>query len=872
MDPRVTRVALTVLLLLALVTTIVLAQPPTPPGPPRVPPDPTDRRALTVTKSGTGSGTVTGPGITCGSDCTENYIVGTTTVIFATPTVGSTFIGWSGGGCTGTSSCSVTMTQAQNVTATFTVQTFTLLVQKSGTGSGTVTSVPTGISCGTDCTQDYAYATSVTLAQSAGAGSSFAGWTGDCTGTGPCVLSLTQARTVTASFSSAVFPLTVTKAGTGSGTVTSTPAGINCGADCTESYAGDTSVTLAQSALSGSVFVGWSGSCSGTGPCVVTMDQAKTVTATFNTTSPIACVGPDFAAVNAAVMAAAPGATVRICGGSATYLANQTISPPTWMSIIGAGAGTDAQCAAQGTTGSFTCLTRGSAADAAHRIFSWSTVSGGLSRLSGMTLIGSACCQSVSNGGTTLISGSSGTFRMDNIRFSPRGSGAPDPQYRGYVRGVMDHVTIQGGGANNTFTVVHTSWLSTGANGDKSWNSPLTLGMAEALYFEDNTFPNQVSVGDGAGGSRVVFRFNSFDNVAISTGHGTEERDRGRIQQENYNNTVTQASSGTAIGSRSGVQFNFDNRFVTTVSSGLIIGADFFAYRSPTERGIVWGGAPIVRTVSSLMRSGTTVTGTTVENPNYLFANSYVRIHNSPVAAYNGVWLLTSKSGNIFTFTITGTPANDTSGQARALSPWDTPATATPAYPALDLNCWGPGSVLLSGSNATNTLPREPPGHTLVGCLTFNNLRGPSATVPPTILIPGTIGGAPYIQENRELWNQNTSPSCNTASGTCTTGGGRGPIENRPSAAAGGGCSSTNGGVFYWATNQGNWRKQYGPGNFQNLPPTTPYPANSSGKLYRCTSPNTWTPWYGPNKTVDDPNGTPAGEPYTYPHPLTEIP
>jgi hypothetical protein len=869
MDPRVSRVALAVLVLLALVTTFVLAQPPTPPGPPRVPPDPTDRRALTVTKSGTGTGTVTGPGITCGADCSENYIVGTTTVIFATPTVGSTFTGWSGGGCSGTSSCSVTMSQAQNVTATFTVQIFTLLVQKSGTGTGTITSTPTGISCGTDCNQNYAYATSVTLAQSSGAGSSFAGWTGDCAGTGSCVVSMTQSRSVTATFSSAAFPLTVTKAGTGSGTVTSTPAGINCGADCTETYAGDTSVTLAQSALSGSVFVGWSGNCSGTGACVVTMSQARTVTATFNTTSPIACVAPDFDAVNAAVAAAAPGATVNICGGTRIYNAGQTISPPTWMTIKGAGAGTDAQCAVPDQT-TYTCLTRGSNQKLPHRVFSWNTVSGGLSRLTNMTLIGSAVGPDVPNGGTTLIYGSSGTFRMDNIRFSPRGDGSPDPQYRGYVRGVMDHVTIQGGGANNTWSVVHSSWLGTGANGDKSWHSPLTLGTDQALYVEDCIFPDQVSSGDGAGGSRVVFRFNYYPNVAISTGHGTETRERGRLQQETYNNTLNiTVSTAPWIGGRSGVTLTFDNRLVTTQSSpGLIWGADFLAYRSPTERGVVWNGAPTVRQVSSLTRSGTTVTGTTVENPNYLFANSYVRIHNSPIADYNGVWLVTSKSGNTFTFTITGTPANDTSGQARAQSPWDTTATATPAYPALDLNCWGPGSTLLTGSNALNTLPRQPPGHTLVGCLVWNNRRG----IPPSILVPGIVQGAPYIQENRELWNQNTTPSCNTPSGNCITGGGVGRFVDRPSAAAGGGCSSTNGGVFYWATDQGNWRKKWGSNAPDNHPADEDYPVNASGKLYRCTSPNTWTPWYGPNKTVDDPNGTPAGEPYTYPHPLTLIP
>jgi len=78
--------------------------------------------------------------------------------------------------------------------------------------------------------------------------------------------------------------LTVTKAGTGSGTVTSTPAGIDCGSACSASYGSGTTVTLTATAATGSTFGGWSGGgCSGTGTCQVTMDAAKTVTATFLT-------------------------------------------------------------------------------------------------------------------------------------------------------------------------------------------------------------------------------------------------------------------------------------------------------------------------------------------------------------------------------------------------------------------------------------------------------------------------------------------------------------------------------------------------------------------------------------------------------------
>jgi probable HAF family extracellular repeat protein len=81
--------------------------------------------------------------------------------------------------------------------------TFTLSVVKSGTGSGTVTSSPVGIACGSDCSEAYGSGTSVTLTAKPGRGSSFAGWSGACTGTGSCVVSMTEARSVTATFTGA---------------------------------------------------------------------------------------------------------------------------------------------------------------------------------------------------------------------------------------------------------------------------------------------------------------------------------------------------------------------------------------------------------------------------------------------------------------------------------------------------------------------------------------------------------------------------------------------------------------------------------------------------------------------------------------------
>jgi photosystem II stability/assembly factor-like uncharacterized protein/preprotein translocase subunit YajC len=261
---------------------------------------------LTVLKSGTGSGTVTSnpSGINCGSDCSESYNQGTIVTLTATPASGSTFTGWSGV-CSGTGTCTVTMNAATSVTATFSLQvgSYTLTVVKSGTGSGTVTSSPSGIDCGSDCSESYDQGTSVTLTAAPAAGSTFGGWSGACSGTGTCAVTMNAAKSVTATFNlqAAGNTLTIFKTGTGTGTVTSSPAGINCGDDCSEVYTQGTKVTLTAKADVNSTFTGWSGGgCTGTKTCTVTVDSEITVTASFALKTPDISVSPgslDFGSV-----------------------------------------------------------------------------------------------------------------------------------------------------------------------------------------------------------------------------------------------------------------------------------------------------------------------------------------------------------------------------------------------------------------------------------------------------------------------------------------------------------------------------------------------------------------------------------------------
>ena len=244
----------------------------------------TPRYDLSLSKSGSGSGTITSSpaGINCGNDCSESYNQGTSVTLTATPVSGSIFTGWNGGGCSGTGNCVVTMNNDLTVTATFQLIQKTLSINKSGTGSGNITSSPAGINCGSDCSETYNQGTSVTLTATPVSGSTFSGWSGgNCSGTGNCVVTMNNDLTVTATFKLIQKTLSITKSGTGSGKVTSSPIGINCGSDCREDYNKGTLVTLTATPESGSTFESWSGECSGTGTCQVSMTDNKNVIAIF---------------------------------------------------------------------------------------------------------------------------------------------------------------------------------------------------------------------------------------------------------------------------------------------------------------------------------------------------------------------------------------------------------------------------------------------------------------------------------------------------------------------------------------------------------------------------------------------------------------
>jgi hypothetical protein len=185
---------------------------------------------LTITKAGGGKGTVNSSptGIGCGATCSASFPGGTTVSLTAAPDTGSLFAGWSGGGCSGTGLCTVTLTAATSVTATFRKPKHRLTTTTAGTGAGTVSSTPTGTS-----SADY-------------------------------------------------------ESDTGAGTVSGTPTGTNCGATCSAEYESGTVVTLAAFPAAGSLFAGWDGGgCRGAGSCRVILTAPTTITAIFQKLWPL---------------------------------------------------------------------------------------------------------------------------------------------------------------------------------------------------------------------------------------------------------------------------------------------------------------------------------------------------------------------------------------------------------------------------------------------------------------------------------------------------------------------------------------------------------------------------------------------------------
>ena len=172
----------------------------------------------------TGSGTVTAAGINCvidgtasSQDCNEPHVQGTSVTFTATPTGGSTFLGW-GDACASSGSsttCTVTVSQDVRVSASFAAppsHAVTVTAGVGSTGNGTVSA--TGINCvvsatsvSQDCSEAYVQGNTVTLTATPTGNSEFMQWGGACSFAGSsatCTLTVSQPLAVSASFAAGV--------------------------------------------------------------------------------------------------------------------------------------------------------------------------------------------------------------------------------------------------------------------------------------------------------------------------------------------------------------------------------------------------------------------------------------------------------------------------------------------------------------------------------------------------------------------------------------------------------------------------------------------------------------------------------------------
>jgi hypothetical protein len=236
---------------------------------------------LTTIVNGAGSVASTPAGIDCGSACSKSFNANTLVTLTATAASGSAFAGWSGA-CSGTAlTCAVTMSQARNVGASFAgVAQRTLSV--TGATGGTVVSTPTGIDCGTRCIAAFDAGVAVSVAARPQPGYRFGGWSGACSGMQTCDLAMDANRSVQAAFvpvPAGQYALTVHDYG--EGTIQSSPAGIACGTTCSAAFPANTEVTLIATPKAGYQFAGWTGACTGTGSCVLFMEDLASVSAFF---------------------------------------------------------------------------------------------------------------------------------------------------------------------------------------------------------------------------------------------------------------------------------------------------------------------------------------------------------------------------------------------------------------------------------------------------------------------------------------------------------------------------------------------------------------------------------------------------------------
>jgi hypothetical protein len=206
-----------------------------------------------------------------------------------------------------------------------------LTVSLCGVGTGTVTSTPPGIDCPSgSCTASFPVGTLVTLSETPASSSLFSNWSIGVCGSA-CSITLSSSQSVTASFvlASSQPKLKVFVIGSGSGSITSSPAGISCSAggagSCEANFLYGTSVTLTATTDAGSVFSSWSGVCGIGNSCGITLDGNQGVLATFTAFPAAAASLPTISSLSPMALAAGYNGELLLAVNGANFTSSSVV-------------------------------------------------------------------------------------------------------------------------------------------------------------------------------------------------------------------------------------------------------------------------------------------------------------------------------------------------------------------------------------------------------------------------------------------------------------------------------------------------------------------------------------------------------------------
>jgi uncharacterized repeat protein (TIGR02543 family) len=252
---------------------------------------------------------VNGTVLSIPTQTTYNY--GTQVTLTPTANTGYTFTSWTGDATGNTNPLVITMNANKNITANFTINTYTLTVNAV---NGTVLKVPTQTT--------YNYGTLVTLTPTASTGYTFTSWTGDATGnTNPLIVTMNANKIITANFTINTYTVNVTAV---NGTVAKLPS------QATYNYGAMVALTATPNA--GYSFTSWSGDATGTvNPLSVNVNANKNITANF---APSVAIGPIIPNLGTYNILTKSGISTT---GVTSVVGNIGVSPATATAITGFG-------------------------------------------------------------------------------------------------------------------------------------------------------------------------------------------------------------------------------------------------------------------------------------------------------------------------------------------------------------------------------------------------------------------------------------------------------------------------------------------------------------------------------------------------------